>query len=78
MAEMTMGEEAGWTSYQRLIAEHTRDADPRHVEAWLRVEYPTLDGLSRRELIEEIDIALACAREAGAEQSEALAASFGL
>ena len=65
-------------SYQQLIVERTSDVDPRHVEAWLRVEYPTLDGLSRAQLIEEIDIAIECAREAGAEQSEALAASFGL
>ena len=36
------------TFYQRLIAERTADVDPRHVEAWMRLEHPTLDGLSRR------------------------------
>ena len=47
MPEPTMGEMARWTYYQRYIAERTRDIDPRHVEAWMRVEHPTLDGLDR-------------------------------
>ena len=40
MAEPTMGEMARWTFYQRFIAEHIRDTDPRHVEAWMRVGAP--------------------------------------
>ena len=51
MAEPTMGEMARWTFYQRFIAEHVRDTDPRHVEAWMRVAHPTLDGLSRSEFL---------------------------
>ena len=49
MPEPTMGEMARWTFYQRFIAERTKDIDPRHVEAWMRLEHPTLDGLSRSE-----------------------------
>ena len=47
MPEPTMGEMARWTFYQRFIAERTKDIDPRHVEAWMRLEHSTLDGLSR-------------------------------
>ena len=78
MAETTMGDEARWTFYQRFIAERTQDIDPRHVEAWMRVEHPTLDGLSRAEFIAAMHAAVGCAIDAGAEESEALAASFGL
>jgi hypothetical protein len=42
MPEPTMGEMARWTFYQRFIAERTKDIDPRHVEAWMRLEHPTL------------------------------------
>ncbi len=38
------------TFYQRLIADQTRDLDPRHVEAWMRLEHPTLDGLSEAKM----------------------------
>ncbi len=78
MPELTMGEMARWTFYQRFIAERTKDVDPRHVEAWMRVEHPTLDGLSRAEFIAEMHAALAAALEAGPDESERLAASFGL
>jgi hypothetical protein len=78
MADTTMGEEARQTYYQRVIAERTRDVDPRHVEAWMRLEHPTLDGLSRAQFIAEMHVALGCAIDAGPEASEALAASFGL
>ena len=66
------------TYYQRCIAERAADVDPRHVEAWMRLEHPTLDGLSRRAFDDAIDEALACAWAAGAAESEAPAASFGL
>jgi hypothetical protein len=52
--------------------------DPRHVEAWMLVEHPTLDGLSPRQFDAEVAAAIACIDEAGVEQSEALAGSFGL
>ena len=78
MPEPTMGQMAGWTFYQRFIAERTKDVDPRHDEAWMRVEHATLDGLSRQEFIDAMHAALAAALDAGPEESEALAASFGL
>jgi hypothetical protein len=66
------------SEYQRLIAEHTREIDPRHIEAWMRVEHPTLDGLSREELLGAMYRAIADHLEAGDAMSESLAATFGL
>ena len=78
MPEPTMGEMARWTFYQRYVAERTKDIDPRHVEAQMRLEHSTLDRLSRGEFTETMYAALAAALDAGPEESEALAASFGL
>ena len=78
MGEPTMGEMARWTFYQRVIAEHVTDTDPRHVEAWMRAAHPTLDGLSRGEFLAAMYEALAKVQETGLDESEALAASFGL
>lgn len=66
------------SEYQRLIAQHTREIDPRHIEAWMRVEHPTLDGLSREELLGAMYRAIADHLEAGDAMSESLAATFGL
>ena len=78
MPEPTMGDMSRWTFYQRFIAEHVRDIDPRHVEAWMRLAHPTLDGLSRNEFLAAMYEALGQVRDAGPTESEALAASFGL
>ena len=78
MPEPTMGEMARWTLYQRVIAEHVRDTDPRHVEAWMRLAHPTLDGLSRSEFLAAMYAALGQVQDSGPDESEALAASFGL
>ena len=64
--------------WRRYIAERTKDIDPRHVEAWMRLEHPTLDGLSSTEFTEAMYAALATALDAGPEENELLAASFGL
>ena len=78
MPEPTMGEMARWTFYQRFIAEHVTDTDPRHVEAWMRLADPTLDGLPRSEFLAAMYEALGQVQEAGPTESEVLAASFGL
>ena len=78
MAEPTMGEMARWTFYQRFIAEHIHDTDPRHVEAWMRLGHPTLDGLSRSEFLAAVYEALGQVQDARAAESEALATSSGL
>jgi hypothetical protein len=66
------------TFYQRRIADLTQNVDPRHAEAWIRLEHPTLDGLSAAEFERGVEEALLCIRAAGPDESEALAASFGL
>ena len=78
MPEPTMGQMARWTFYQRFIAERTRNVDPRHVEAWMRIEHPTPDGLSEAEFVTAMHTALAAVVEAGPEASEELARSYGL
>ena len=69
--------------YQQMIREHAArigriGIDPRHVEAWMRVEHPTLDGLGPRQFDAEVAAAIACIDTAGHDASEALAESFGL
>lgn len=53
-------------------------ADPRHVEAFMRLEHGTLDGLARHQFDTEVGIAIACIREGGIEGAEELAQSYGL
>ena len=53
-------------------------ADPRHVEAWMRLEHGTLDALSPRQFDTEITIALDCIAAGPISDSEQLAESMGL
>ena len=69
--------------YGKLISETAAksgrvDVDPRHVEAFMRLEHPTLDGLDRRQFDSEVRIAIACIDEGGLIEAEACAESFGL
>ena len=71
------------THTQQQIREHLARAgrigvDPRHVEAWMRIEHPTLDALSPAEFRAEALAAADCTTDAGPTPSEALAASLGL
>jgi hypothetical protein len=58
---------------QALIPRH----DPRHVEAYMRLTHPTMDGLSARQFAREAHIAARCVDmdPLGAEQ---LAQCMGL
>lgn len=70
--------------YQQMIREdmarlgRVGAADPRHIEAWMRSEHPTLDGLSSARFACEVVLALECVAVTGVIASEALAQSFGL
>lgn len=71
------------SAYHSMITDHLAkarraDVDPRHVEAWMRVEHTTLDGLSFAAFHAETIVAADATAEAGPDASEALAASFGL
>ena len=52
---------------------------PAHiVEAWMRIEHPTLDGLSRSQFRKEVALALECAAASTPAENYDLAASYGL
>jgi hypothetical protein len=53
-------------------------ADPRHVEAYMRLEHPMLDGLSPRQFRTEVQVALDCLAVGGCVLAERCAKSFGL
>ncbi len=55
-----------------------RDVDPAHVEAWMRLERGTLDGLDARQFAREVGAALECVDLAPREHSGRLAESYGL
>ena len=69
--------------YQQFIREESAKMgfigyDPRHIEAYIRLQYSTLDGLSRPEFLREIKIGIDCIKADGKENAEKCAVSFGL
>lgn len=52
--------------------------DPRHIEGYVRLEYSILGSLSWPTIRREVRIALACIEEAGVDEAEACARSWGL
>ena len=50
----------------------------RYVEAYMRVQYGTLDALGGHEWDREVKIGLECAAHVSHEDNEQLAKSFGL
>jgi hypothetical protein len=52
--------------------------DPRHIEGYMRLEHGTLDGLSRKQRREEIEISRQCVDHGGIINAETLARSYGL
>ena len=78
--KMAAGEEL--MMYQKIIKRFLEQqgskADPRHVEAWMRLQYGTLDSLLASEVESEVKIAVACIDHGGLEHSEELAQSYGL
>lgn len=60
-----------------LVALGLAAVDPRHVEAYMRLEHSTLDGLPFAQFREEVRISALCAMTSP-DDAEALAESFGL
>lgn len=54
------------------------NTDPRHIEAWIRLDRDCLDSLSAGQFTRQVKIALLCIVATGKDQSETLAASYGL
>lgn len=75
---------SGYASLIRelLVERGATGYDPRHVEAYIRLEHRTLDGLSRKQFKWEVGIAVECIRqvtaEEGIESVEVLANTYGL
>lgn len=63
--------------YSTTIKKLAPGYDPRHVEAWMRLENGTLGGLSPDHFKSEVKIATMCV-DAAPERSEKLAKSYGL
>ena len=51
--------------YQDIIRELSNGHDPRHIEAYMRLQYGTLDHLSREDFRRECIICAECIREGG-------------
>lgn len=69
-------------SYRDQIKKHTSSLSPaipaHHIEAWMRSERPTLDGLSPKAFKRLALDSHAQAAAAGSDLSERLADSYGL
>lgn len=66
------------TPYANRIAPLAPQFDPRHVEAYMRSEHSTLDGLSPSQFRTEVTMACECIRVGGFDMAERIARSFGL
>ena len=64
------------SAYQRLI--NAPGFEPRHVEAYLRLEYGTLDHLSLDQFKNAVLVACELIDVEGFENAELLAKSYGL
>lgn len=69
--------------YQQMIRETLAKqgrigTDPRHIEAFMRLEHSTLDGLARWQFDAEVALAVDCIDAGGMANAEACALSFGL
>jgi hypothetical protein len=64
--------------YQTRIKELAPAYEARHIKAFMRLEFGTLDHLSPAKFKAEVEIACACIDEGGNVSAEALAKSFGL
>lgn len=65
------------TIYEELIREFAPGRDPRHVEAYMRCQHPTLDHLTREAFAAEVTMAVLCIEEGGPEMAELVAKSQG-
>jgi hypothetical protein len=71
------------SGYQELIKTHLDrlghpEIDPRHIEAFMRLQYGTLDHLSRQTFAAEAKLGVECIQEGGLEMAEQCAQSYGL
>lgn len=70
--------EARKSPYADVFKELQPEHDPRHIEAYVRLEYGTLGNLAPSTMRREAQIAADCILVGGAANAESLAQSFGL
>lgn len=69
------------TIYQEAIQRQYPELTERecaYVEAWMRLEHPSLNGVSPDTFRREVNLSVICLRQVALEENEALALSFGL
>ena len=70
------------THYQKTINEIQEmfgyNDDPRHIEAYMRLQYGVLDHLSINDFRDEVEICHLCIKDGGINSAERLAESYGL
>lgn len=70
------------SGYQRLITRILRKAalvaDPRHVEAYMRLRHGTLDSLSKKLFENDVIVCVGVVNKVGPTEAEDIARSFGL
>ena len=66
------------TIREELARQGKIGTDPRHIEAYMRLEHPTLDGLSRSQFNQEVSVGIDCIEQGGISAAESCAQSFGL
>jgi hypothetical protein len=64
--------------YQGTIKKIAPKCNARYIEAWLRLEFGTLDHLSPSRFRKEVKMAVECAKTATKKENEDLAKSYGL
>lgn len=66
------------TAYTSTFAQLQPRHDPRHIEAFVRLQFGTLSHLRLADLRHEARIAAACIVDGGRDGAESLAQSFAL
>lgn len=66
------------TYWQKTFAAMAPNYNPRHIEAYVRLECSILDNLSDARLRKEVKMAQQCIDIGGLDQAESLAKSYGL
>lgn len=69
------------TYFQKQLAEKgyvPEGVDPRHIEGYMRLQYPTLGHLDWPTIRREVKISVVCIKQGGVDAAERNARSFGL
>lgn len=65
------------TAYESTISPLAPGYDPRHIEAFMRIEHGTLDHLTPARFAADVRIACACVDDGGPDFAESIAQSYG-